>query len=1073
MNNYGGSMTISGASLAGNKAAQGAGIFNNGGVAYFGPCDRDAEKQEIRQCAGSLPFASGADLVISNSSVEDNIATSKGGGLSNRGTVHLESGTVFSANMVEGAADSRTFYNGGNISLILPVTPGYTAPGSLPFTCDEDICTSKDCINCGWPDVYYPAVPCATQRCDFERYANRTMITIAAGATSDDVPTPCGSDAYYCTGDGTKQLVPLGHKSTGPPLLRSGYTPCVDGEYCSKGVGIPCPNATYSDHDPETNKEAEGQDACNACPAKTTSPAGSSGASSCVCMEGFVPDGDDGGKACVCPAGSALNDEGARCELCALNSFKNVTGNQRCTQCVGNNRVTLEMGSTSSADCVCKAGTTELDGGTDCGCAAGEEPVDGICRACKLNFFKDAPGDVLCSRCTGANRVTLAPGARTTDDCVCPEGTAPDQSGDCVCDAGFSPAPDGNCKPCAPGFRKSDRGNAPCERCFPGFDCSGDGTALALEELALKENWWRLSNSSTEAYECRRALNTTCPGSIARDGIEGRGCRPGHIGPLCAACDVGWSLYNGQCERCGPDTSRRSVAVLVVAIVVILVVAVIFVAYKLGCLMKLYAAAKEMSARRSSRGEAKSNAEATTKKPNRLVALYSILEKALRVKAKVLFSFFQVLGILGLCFGINWPDDYEEVMRDVNAITNLNPIGPIAASCALGFHWNFHHTLLLKTAATTGGVVILWIIDGGLRRGGSTRSANVVSQLTASLIFLMYPSITTTTFTAFVPRTFDDPAAAGNGTRFLAADLSIGYDDPVHSYYQIYAAVMILVWPLGVPLHTLWMFFRNRRGVTALANAQARQEHTSELERLKRFGTMKAALTPALQALQARPQPLAPKARSSSFVGRQQRESSTERAMKVMRDPLWITERLKQYEPRVFYFDLIECVRKLCLVGLSVFFEKGSSQNLAFGVLVTSTFLCLTVRLSPYVLVSDDLLAIVAQAALLLTLCLAIMLKSARDLAVYRPEALAEAEGFQSRVGSALIAIAAAPIALAILLALIDLGAASALVRTLRRGARRPSGSGKRGAASVEVTAAAAAEWEKAADSVGSSSSNN
>ena len=88
---------------------------------------------------------------------------------------------------------------------------------------------------------------------------------------------------------------------------------------------------------------------------------------------------------------------------------------------------------------------------------------------------------------------------------------------------------DGSCKPCAPA-RKSDRGNAPCERCFPGFDCGGDGTALALEELALKENWWRLSDSSTEAYECRRAVNATCPGSTARAGIEGRGCRPGILG---------------------------------------------------------------------------------------------------------------------------------------------------------------------------------------------------------------------------------------------------------------------------------------------------------------------------------------------------------------------------------------------------------------------------------------------------------------------------------------------------------------------------------------------------------------
>ena len=338
-------MTISGASLAGNKADKGAGVYNHGGVTYSPACN--VYDQEKRECAGSLPYAVGSDLLISNSSVGDNIATSEGGGLFNTGTVHLESGAVFSANMVDGAAVSRTFYNGGNISLTLPLSPGYSAPGSLPFTCSEDICTSAD-------SPFGVEVPCATQRCDFERYANRTMITIAAGATSDDVPTPCGSDAYYCTGDGTKQLVPLGHKSTGPPLLRSGYTPCVDGEYCSKGVGIPCPNATYSDHDPETNEEAEGQDACKACPAKTTSPAGSSGASSCVCMEGFVPDGDDGGKACVCPAGSALNDEGARCELCALNSSR-CPGNQRCTQCVGNNRVTLE-GQHLVADCM-QAGT--------------------------------------------------------------------------------------------------------------------------------------------------------------------------------------------------------------------------------------------------------------------------------------------------------------------------------------------------------------------------------------------------------------------------------------------------------------------------------------------------------------------------------------------------------------------------------------------------------------------------------------------------------------------------------------------------------------------------------------------
>ena len=102
-----GHMTISGASLAGNKARKGAGIFNGGGVTYSPACD--AWLQAVRQCSGSLPYAVGSDLLIRNSFVEDNIATSEAGGLFNEGTVHLESGPIFSANMVDGAADSRTF----------------------------------------------------------------------------------------------------------------------------------------------------------------------------------------------------------------------------------------------------------------------------------------------------------------------------------------------------------------------------------------------------------------------------------------------------------------------------------------------------------------------------------------------------------------------------------------------------------------------------------------------------------------------------------------------------------------------------------------------------------------------------------------------------------------------------------------------------------------------------------------------------------------------------------------------------------------------------------------------------
>ena len=396
-NMEGSNMTISGATIANNSATNGAGIHNNG-------------PHETEDSRGNLTRFSAADLTISESWITDNVAYDVGGGLLNDGTTHLR-GAIFAGNKAITSGD--TFYNRGNLTLLLPLAAGYSSPGSLPFTCQQENCTTWT----GWRGFDATPVPCAVQRCDFERYAGRTMITIATGETNDAFPPPCGSDAYYCTDDGSKQLVPLGYKGTGPaPELRNGYTECTDGEYCSKGVGTPCPIATYTSYTTSTPPEARAsRDACERCPAKATSPEGSSGRSSCVCLKGYVPD-ESGG----------------------------------------------------------------------CVCSSGEEPVDGLCRPCGLGYFKTEPGDALCSPCTGANRVTLAPGAQTEDACVCPVGYAPDQSGNCVCDAG-SPAADGSCKPCAPGFRKSDRGNAPCERCFPGFDCSGDGTALALEELLSKK----------------------------------------------------------------------------------------------------------------------------------------------------------------------------------------------------------------------------------------------------------------------------------------------------------------------------------------------------------------------------------------------------------------------------------------------------------------------------------------------------------------------------------------------------------------------------------------------------------
>ena len=163
-------------------------------------------------------------------------------------------------------------------------------------------------------------------------------------------------------------------------------------------------------------------------------------------------------------------------------------------------------------------------------------------------------------------------------------------------------------------------------------------------------------------------------------------------------------------------------------------------------------------------------------------------------------------------------------------------------------------------------------------------------------------------------------------------------------------------------------------------------------------------------------------------VLRKEREETAKAAEAELKDPVWIKNRLKQYEPRVFYFDIVECLRKLAVAGLSAFLPPGSFEKIAYGVIVTTIFLVVTSRLQPYVNDTDDALAVVYQTALLLTLVLAFLLKGAAS----DGRSLEELAQFEQQVGKALLAFCAAPILLAVVMAVHDLGATRAVEARVR-----------------------------------------
>ena len=127
-----------------------------------------------------------------------------------------------------------------------------------------------------------------------------------------------------------------------------------------------------------------------------------------------------------------------------------------------------------------------------------------------------------------------------------------------------------------------------------------------------------------------------------------------------------------------------------------------------------------------------------------------------------------------------------------------------------------------------------------------------------------------------------------DGKRYLLADYSIDCESSKHRALQIYAGFMVLLYPVGIPISYAWLLFRNRRLL---------QDGNDRMEALA--------------------------VRSTS--------------------DLW-----KPYKPRRFYYEVVECGRRILLTGVVVFIYPNSASQIAFTLAVSVVFVFVSEGLAPY-----------------------------------------------------------------------------------------------------------------------------
>ena len=153
------------------------------------------------------------------------------------------------------------------------------------------------------------------------------------------------------------------------------------------------------------------------------------------------------------------------------------------------------------------------------------------------------------------------------------------------------------------------------------------------------------------------------------------------------------------------------------------------------------------------------------------------------------------------------------------------------------------------------------------------------------------------------------------GKRHLRANYTIDCDSDKHRALQIYAGLMIILYPLGIPALYAGLLFSNRR---VLGDEKSREE--------SHF---------------ARP----------------------------------ISDLWKQYKPQRFYYDVIECSRRILLTGAVVFIYPNTVSQIAVAFALAVFFVFVSEAMAPYKSCWDAWTSRIGHAVVFASMYLALLMK--------------------------------------------------------------------------------------------------
>ena len=261
---------------------------------------------------------------------------------------------------------------------------------------------------------------------------------------------------------------------------------------------------------------------------------------------------------------------------------------------------------------------------------------------------------------------------------------------------------------------------------------------------------------------------------------------------------------------------------------------------------------------------------------------------------------------------VTYPEGYQRFLEVVDVL-DFDLTWVLAVECIVKV--DFHGRLLIATILP---ILAMLGLSGTyfyvLRRYKGSRGTLEIAQHKHVSVAFCILFIVYARSSTLIFQMFDCDALDG-GNDYLRADYSIECNTTRHRYIMIYAGFMFMVYPLGIPAFFAFLLLQNRR---ALLNEPA---HEASL--------------------------------SGKFIS-----------------DLW-----KSYKPSRFYYVVIECGRRVVLIGVAIAIENDSATQIAAILMLAFMFTVLEEGLAPYKSKLDAWISRLGHAVVVLSMYLALLLK--------------------------------------------------------------------------------------------------